>query len=96
MMKKKWLLFIFQLTYGREDCYKLLLWVMMLRKMLILSSTPIDKVGLGIRSIHEINLALLIKWIWSFGSKDGKLWIQAITDKYGCARGEWFIHGCSL
>lgn len=38
--------------------------------------------GLGIRSIREMNAALLCKWLWD-GLKDDKLWKKIIEDKYG-------------
>lgn len=44
---------------------------------------PVDMRGLGIRRISEINSALLCKWIWNLGIANGRLWKEAIRDKYG-------------
>lgn len=42
-----------------------------------------DEGGLEIRRIIETNKALLSKWLWRFGIKEGSLWRRVIAEKYG-------------
>jgi len=39
--------------------------------------------GLGLRDIHNFNVALLAKWKWRLGTEDNGLWKQVLESKYG-------------
>ncbi|GJS33367.1 RNA-directed DNA polymerase, eukaryota [Tanacetum coccineum] len=39
--------------------------------------------GLGVSSLHALNRALLLKWVWRFISQDGSLWFRVIKALYG-------------
>nr|GEY71858.1 RNA-directed DNA polymerase, eukaryota [Tanacetum cinerariifolium] len=41
--------------------------------------------GLGVSSFHELNRALLLKWVWRFLSQDGSLWYRVIQALYGAS-----------
>ena len=47
------------------------------------------KGGLGVRSISNLNRALLGKWSWRFMEEQGTLWKQVISRKYGVEEGGW-------
>ncbi|GKC68524.1 putative RNA-directed DNA polymerase, eukaryota, reverse transcriptase zinc-binding domain protein [Tanacetum coccineum] len=42
-----------------------------------------QKGGLGIGSIHALNVGLLFKWIWRFLSQSSDLWISVIKEIHG-------------
>ncbi|PWA93137.1 Zinc finger, RING-CH-type [Artemisia annua] len=53
--------------------------------------------GLGIGSIHALNVGLLFKWIWRFLHNQSDLWISVIKGIYGCSGGifgENFARSC--
>ncbi|GJU53281.1 RNA-directed DNA polymerase, eukaryota [Tanacetum coccineum] len=39
--------------------------------------------GLGVSSLHALNGALLLKWVWRFLSQDGSIWSRVISAIYG-------------
>nr|GEV54877.1 zinc finger CCCH domain-containing protein 34-like [Tanacetum cinerariifolium] len=39
--------------------------------------------GLGVSSLHALNRALLLKWVWRFLSQDGSIWSRVINAIYG-------------
>ena len=41
--------------------------------------------GQGVSSLHALNRALLLKWVWRFVSQDGSLWFRVIQALYGPA-----------
>ena len=45
-----------------------------------------DVGGLGIRSLHDVNIALLGKWLWRYGVELDALWRKVIIEKYGTGR----------
>lgn len=51
--------------------------------------------GLGIRSMRDINQALLNKWLWRFRYENQASWRQWIVAKYGEERMGW-ISGTPL
>lgn len=50
---------------------------------------PVDQGGLGIRSIREMNRALLNKWLWRFGVERQVLWRRVIATRYGEEHHGW-------
>lgn len=51
---------------------------------------PKNQGGLGVRSISEMNVGLLLKWWWRYGVKDKALWRAVICSKYGRYGGGWW------
>lgn len=45
--------------------------------------------GLGIKDLHLMNIALLMKWLWKFGDDDAPLWKGLISEKYGIEKLGW-------
>ncbi|XP_026410423.1 uncharacterized protein LOC113305622 [Papaver somniferum] len=45
--------------------------------------------GLGIKSLKQINHALLSKWIWRFATEDSALWRTIVAEKYGVNVAQW-------
>lgn len=43
---------------------------------------PFEKGGLGIRSLKEVNEALVLKSLWRLAQRMNIQWIQVVTDKY--------------
>nr|GEU34242.1 RNA-directed DNA polymerase, eukaryota, reverse transcriptase zinc-binding domain protein [Tanacetum cinerariifolium] len=39
--------------------------------------------GLGVSSLHALNRALLLNWVWRFLSQDGSIWSRVINAIYG-------------
>lgn len=58
--------------------------------------------GLALKKFKEVNIALLSKWLWKFGSCPDHLWCKIIRWKYGSDGGGWFMkigykpHGTGL
>ncbi|XP_026437186.1 uncharacterized protein LOC113335301 [Papaver somniferum] len=58
--------------------------------------------GLGIKQLHFMNIALLMKWVWKFSDGDAALWKQLIEQKYDLALLGWNTkypkqaYGCSI
>lgn len=50
---------------------------------------PIEKWGLGIRSVRSLNRALLTKWLWRFGFDRDSLWQELIASKYEEEQNGW-------
>lgn len=44
--------------------------------------TPKEKGGTGIRSLHNMNQALLCKWLWRFGENEN-LWKSVVVARHG-------------
>ena len=48
------------------------------------------KVGrLGVRGLHNLNKALLGKWLWRFANERNSLWQRTIRSKFGESQGGW-------
>ena len=47
------------------------------------------KDSLGVRSLSNLNRAILGKWSWCFVKENGALWKQVISRKYGVKEGGW-------
>lgn len=47
--------------------------------------------GLGLRSLKQVNIALLGKWLWRLGKENQRLWYKVVEAKYGISRG-----GCDV
>ena len=45
--------------------------------------------GLGIRGLHNLNKALLGKWLWRFANERNSLWRKTIRSKFGESQGGW-------
>lgn len=43
---------------------------------------PFEDGRLGIRTLKEMNWALLAKWLWRYGQEPNALWRKLITAKY--------------
>jgi hypothetical protein len=43
---------------------------------------PLREGGLGIRSLHKFNQALMGKWIWRYATEREALWYKVIKTKY--------------
>ena len=56
---------------------------------------PIVHVGLGIRSIENVNKSLIGKWLWRLGNSIQGLCRQIIVDKYKVQREGWYIPNLS-
>ena len=52
---------------------------------------PIAQGGLGIRSIENMNKALLGKWLWRVVNATQGLWRQILINKYKAGRDGWCI-----
>lgn len=50
--------------------------------------TPKGKGGTGIRSLHNMNQALLCKWLWRFGENEESLWKSVVVARHG-AINDW-------
>lgn len=44
---------------------------------------PKKQGGLGVRSLSEMNVCLLLKWWWRYGVEDKALWRAVICSQYG-------------
>ncbi|XP_026399012.1 uncharacterized protein LOC113294851 [Papaver somniferum] len=47
--------------------------------------------GLGIKSLKQINHALLSKWTWRFATEDSALWRSIVAEKYGVDASQWIV-----
>ncbi|XP_026416026.1 uncharacterized protein LOC113311399 [Papaver somniferum] len=45
--------------------------------------------GLGVLNLKQMNIALLVKWIWRFGLEKDKLWCKIISEKHGVMSSHW-------
>ena len=45
--------------------------------------------GLGVRGLHNLNKALLSKWLWRFVNERNTLWRKVINSKFGENPGGW-------
>lgn len=58
--------------------------------------------GLGVKDLHLMNIALLMKWLWKFGEDDNPLWKNLVSQKYGIEEHGWYArnpkqaYGCSV
>ena len=52
--------------------------------------TTKEKGGLGIRSLSDLNMVLLGKWIWRFALEVNSTWREFVNLKYGTEDGHWF------
>ncbi|GJW03444.1 RNA-directed DNA polymerase, eukaryota, partial [Tanacetum coccineum] len=55
-----------------------------------------DKGGLGVSSLHALNRALILKWVWRFVSQDGSLWFRVIKAVYGTSLDSHSHNTCSI
>ncbi|CAL5376573.1 unnamed protein product [Camellia sinensis] len=46
--------------------------------------------GLGVKRIRTMNVCLLLKWWWRFGTEENSLWKNVICGKYRELDGAWF------
>ena len=46
---------------------------------------------MGLRSLKEMDLTSLGKWMWRIGDDSHGLWKQAIPSEYDTSRDGWFI-----
>lgn len=44
---------------------------------------PMDKGGLGIRNVDDINVTILFKWRWRILRGSNSLWYQVLEARYG-------------
>ena len=51
-----------------------------------------DRGGLGIKNLREVNISLMCKWLWKLGEEGNPLWKRLIKGKYGMQQGRWFIN----
>ena len=64
--------------------------------------SPVERGGLGIRSVMSFNQALLGNWLWRFGHEATHLWRRVISTKYGeghggcCTKVCRRAYGCGL
>ena len=56
--------------------------------------SPVERGGLGIRSVVSFNQALLGNWLWRFGHEATHLWRRVISTKYGEGHGGWCTKVC--
>ncbi|XP_026442924.1 uncharacterized protein LOC113342676 [Papaver somniferum] len=50
---------------------------------------PLNREGLGIRSLSHFNRAMLMKWWWRLGREKNSLWFKIISEKYGITNLGW-------
>lgn len=61
-----------------------------------------ERGGLGIRDLRDLNRALLAKWLWRYGKEPNALWRKVIDAKYKAHEFGWFSkeprgsYGCSV
>lgn len=45
--------------------------------------------GLGVRSLSDVNVCLMIKWWWRYGHQQQSLWKMVVCSRYGGIGGRW-------
>lgn len=50
----------------------------------------IIKGGLGIKSLRDVNVCLLLKWWWRFGGDENLMWKKVLCGKYNIQGSKWY------
>ncbi|CAL5372109.1 unnamed protein product [Camellia sinensis] len=45
--------------------------------------------GLGVRSLSDVNICLMLKWWWRYGHQQQSLWKMVVCSRYGGNGGRW-------
>ncbi|CAL5336186.1 unnamed protein product [Camellia sinensis] len=45
--------------------------------------------GLGVRSLSDVNICLMLKWWWRYGHQQQSLWKMVVCSRYGGNEGRW-------
>ncbi|CAL5365331.1 unnamed protein product [Camellia sinensis] len=48
-----------------------------------------DQGGLGVRSLSDVNICLMVKWWWRYGHQQQSLWKMVVCSRYGGNGGRW-------